>query len=98
MDIGQVLGIFIGWPVAALIPAALFSWFYWRYKSPRALLAAVAWLAYCPYELGMKMRVLCSGECNIRVDLLLFYPILLVLTWMAISAIRRARRKADEDS
>jgi hypothetical protein len=34
----------------------------------------------------MQIRVLCSGECNIRVDLLLIYPILLVYT--IASAIR----------
>ena len=28
----------------------------------------------------MQIRVLCGGECNIRVDLLLIYPVLLVLT------------------
>ena len=33
--------------------------------------AAVAWLLYTPYELAMHERWLCSGECNIRVDLLL---------------------------
>ena len=34
----------------------------------------------------MQIRVLCSGECNIRVDLLLIYPILLV--YSIASAIR----------
>jgi len=29
------------------------------------------WPAYLPYEYAMKLRILCSGECNIRVDLLL---------------------------
>jgi hypothetical protein len=36
--------------------------------------------------------VLCSGECNIRVDLLLIYPILLVLSiWTLVSTFRRKR-------
>jgi len=28
----------------------------------------------------MKVRILCSGECNIRVDLLLIYPILILVS------------------
>ena len=31
----------------------------------------------------MYARILCSGECNIRVDLLLIYPILLIVTLAA---------------
>jgi hypothetical protein len=39
-------------------------------------------------------RVLCSGECNIRVDLLLFYPVLLGATlWVPIAAARAALRR-----
>ncbi len=91
IDIGVVLGAFVGWPWLALVPAALLAWAYWRRRRRAALVAALAWLAYFPYELGMKLRVLCSGECNIRVDLLLFYPILLGLTVWAIVATGRGR-------
>jgi hypothetical protein len=49
--------------------------------------AAVLWLLYVVYESLMYTRVLCSGECNIRVDLLLIYPILLFVT---VTAIARA--------
>jgi hypothetical protein len=39
-------------------------------------------------------RVLCSGEFNIRVDLLLFYPVLLGATlWVPIAAARAALRR-----
>jgi hypothetical protein len=56
------------------------------------LIAAAGWLAYSLYEYGMKLRILCSGECNIRVDLLLVYPLLIVLTLAAIiSLLRNAR-------
>ena len=34
----------------------------------------ILWLLYAVYEYGMQRRWLCSGECNIRVDLLLIYP------------------------
>jgi hypothetical protein len=39
----------------------------------------------------MKWRILCSGECNIRVDLLLIYPALVVLSILAAVPARRAR-------
>jgi hypothetical protein len=42
----------------------------------------------------MKLRVLCSGECNIRVDLLLFYPLLLGLSVAALIAYRKAGVKS----
>ena len=45
--------------------------------------AAVAWLVYAAYEAAMHLRWLCTGECNIRVDLLLIYPVLLVLSGVA---------------
>jgi hypothetical protein len=44
----------------------------------------VAWGAYAVYELLMNARILCSGECNIRVDLLLIYPLLLALSVPAL--------------
>ena len=86
------LGIFIFLPPAALVPAALFGLgFYWR-RRPLTLLAAVLWLAYAGYEQAMKSRWLCTGECNIRVDLLLIYPLLLILSLAALVSLRRARR------
>lgn len=39
----------------------------------------------------MKLRLLCSGECNIRVDLLLLYPVLAFLSVAAVVAAMRAR-------
>ena len=68
----------------------------WRNGRRRGFLVlALLWLAYSGYEYLMYKRVLCSGECNIRVDLLLIYPALLGSTlWVAIAAgIRAIRRK-----
>jgi len=62
-------------------------------------IAAVAWLLYAAYETAMRLKVLCPGECDIRVDLLLIYPVLLALTVAAVLdtalAARRARRVSD---
>jgi hypothetical protein len=48
--------------------------------------AALAWLAYFPYEYTMRLRMLCSGERNILVDLLLFYPSRTIVPAVAVDA------------
>jgi hypothetical protein len=52
----------------------------------------VLWLFYSVYELGMKLRWLCSGECDIRVDLLLIYPVLLIASAAALVSLLRPSR------
>jgi hypothetical protein len=96
MDIGKILGVFIGWPVLALAPAALFAALYFRCRRPVVLVAMLAWLAYFPYEQAMKLRILCSGECNIRVDLLLFYPLLMLVSVLALTVYFKTRRGAGD--
>jgi hypothetical protein len=71
-------------PMLALIPAGLLATLYWISRRRVILVAAGSWFCYLPYEWGMKLRILCSGECNIRVDLLLIYPVLLLVSLVAI--------------
>lgn len=94
MDIGIILGVFVMWPFMALLPATVFTILYVRHRQLAVLVASLAWLAYFPYEQAMKMRILCSGECNIRVDLLLFYPLLALISTLAVVACLKARRGA----
>lgn len=54
-----------------------------------AVVAGVLWLIYAAYETGMRQRWLCTGECNIRVDLLLIYPVLLLLSIVAVWRLSR---------
>jgi hypothetical protein len=93
---GQVsyLGIFIAFPWLALLPAFMFAVLGYRSRRAIAWVVAVAWLLYAAYETAMARRILCSGECNIRVDLLLLYPILLGLSLAAVISALRARRAA----
>jgi hypothetical protein len=44
----------------------------------------------------MKLRVLCSGECNIRVDLVVIYPVLFVISLVALIVF--ARRLVTRDA
>ncbi len=61
-------------------------------------LAAMTWLGYAGYEWLMAERVLCSGECNIRIDLLLLWPALALATLITLAKLwrdlRRQRRRA----
>lgn len=95
MDVGILLGVFIAWPFLALVPAAVFGVLFWRCGKASVLVAVVAWLAYFAYEQAISWRMLCSGECNIRVDLLLFYPLLALLSALAVVAYVRNTRRAN---
>jgi hypothetical protein len=87
------MAVLIDRPWLAAVPGVVFLWLGARAGRRLVLAAAVAWLLYVPYEYGMKWRILCSGECNIRVDLLLLYPGLVVLSILAaVSALRAAGR------
>jgi len=88
------MALLIEYPFLALPPAFLFAVLYYHRRRRAVLAAALAWLAYFPYEQAMKMRILCTGECNIRVDLLLIYPILVLVSVMALFSLRT--RKNDK--
>ena len=93
----NIFGLLIYYPFLALLPAALCAIIYVRSKCRVTLLAALAWLAYFPYEQAMILRILCTGECNIRVDLLLFYPLLMIVSVMAVAAYLKFARQSTND-
>lgn len=80
MEFFRAMTVFIEQPFLAFALSLVFVFLYVVSKSRIALSAALLWLIYCPYEYAMKVRILCSGECNIRVDLLLIYPILILVS------------------
>jgi hypothetical protein len=75
---------YLMWPWAVVIPAGILGGLFYSRRIPFIAVAAALWLAYGVYEYLMKTRVLCSGECNIRVDLLLILPVLYILTVVAV--------------
>ena len=76
--------ILMEFPWLAFLIAAAFGFFGIKRRSVVAGLVAVAWVAYGSYEYMMKLRIWCSGECNIRVDLLMIYPILALVSVFAL--------------
>jgi hypothetical protein len=67
-------------PLFAVIVGLLIAACFRLTRNRLVLVTGVLWISYGVYEYLIQIRVLCSGECNIRVDLLLIYPILLVYT------------------
>ena len=88
------MSLFIQTPLLAALPAVLFLGLYRVFRRRLILYAGMAWLLYAIYELGMNKRWLCSGECNIRVDLLLIYPLLALMSIAGFVAAARGRGRA----
>jgi hypothetical protein len=88
----RLMAILIEYPFVAAAIGLLFIALA-RWAGRRMVLAVgLIWLAYAAYETGMQRRWLCSGECNIRIDLLLIYPLSLVTSTVAGISLLRAGR------
>jgi hypothetical protein len=86
----SVMSIFIEYPLLAAAIGALLFALGGRLRRKSLTAAGVFWVLYAAYETGMQLRWLCSGECNIRIDLLLIYPALLVATVVGIVSLLRS--------
>jgi hypothetical protein len=84
LPLAIMANVFIIAPFIALIPAAIFGWMYVKSQKWSCLTTAILWTLYTPYEYGMYLRILCTGECNIRIDLFLIYPLLILSSLLAI--------------
>jgi hypothetical protein len=90
---GDMIAIFIQYPwLAALLGVALVGLGRWRGRGA-PVAAGLTWLLYAVYETGNKQRWWCTGECNIRIDLLLIYPMLLVLTVVGLVSLLRGEKE-----
>jgi hypothetical protein len=67
-------------PWLALVPAVALGLAATLAGIRSLFVVAALWTAYAGYEYLMKLRVLCSGECDIRIDLLAIYPALILGT------------------
>jgi len=87
------MAFFIEYPLAAAVIGLLLLWLGRVARRRTAVAIGVLWLLYAVYETGMQERWLCSGECNIRIDLLAIYPALLVGSLAAAISLLRGPRK-----
>jgi hypothetical protein len=82
----RAMASLVEYPFLALVPAGVFYFLFLESEKRFFLVVTILWFVYLVYEYAMKFRILCSGECNIRVDLLLFYPVLLLISLAALVA------------
>jgi hypothetical protein len=54
-----------------------------RRPRPAEVLAVILWAAYAVYEYYIANGTLCDANCNIRVDLVFFWPVLALATYFA---------------
>ena len=85
------MAVLIEHPLLAAVPGAVFVALFAVSRKLLVLIAAVAWLAYLPYEYAMKLRLLCSGDCDIRLDLMVLYPALLIISVVGLAVFARVR-------
>jgi hypothetical protein len=57
-----------------------------RQPRPGVIVAAIAWLLYAVYEYFIANGTLCDANCNIRVDLILIWPLVWIATLFGIYA------------
>ena len=67
-------------PYFSILPVVYFLHHYFKEKSRAQLIAGIAWLAYGIYEYFIYTRVLCSGDCSIRADLVFIIPVLIYVS------------------
>ena len=84
MGLFRWMGVFAGYAWLVLIPVVLFFFIGLAAKARFATAAAILWLIYGLYEWMMYARILCSGDCNIRIDLVVIYPLLLLASLTAL--------------
>ena|SRR2546427_7491605 len=86
------MAIFIEYPALAAVIGVFLLGLGRRTRRRTAFRVGIVWLLYAAYETGMQRRWLCSGECNIRIDLLVIYPMLLIgLVAAGVSFLRAPR-------
>ena len=83
----------VEYPFFAAVIGALLLGLGRRARHRTAVGVGVTWLLYAAYETAMQQRWLCSGECNIRIDLLVIYPVLLIGLVAAGVGLLRAQKQ-----
>jgi hypothetical protein len=92
------VGLFIQHPFLAALIGLVLLGLGGRSQRRGATAVGIMWVLYAIYETGMQQRWLCSGECNIRVDLLLIYPLLVIgLIAAGVGLLRAPKRPRPRD-
>ena len=87
------MAIFIEYPFLAALIGVILLALGWYLRRRTLTGIGIIWLLYAGYETGMQRRWLCSGECDIRIDLLVIYPILVLTLTVAGVSLLLARKE-----
>ena len=97
----KFLYVLVDYPVLILVPIIVFAALALWSRSRTSWLAAIAWVLYLGYELGMDAGMLCSDEdCIKRTPLYFVYPLLALPSLVALTQVyvrirdRRYRERA----
>ncbi len=74
------MGLFV---IVAVVIAVIHLVAAWERRRPAIIVSGILWLLYAVYEYQVATGVLCDADCNIRVDLVFFFPILALATFCA---------------
>lgn len=94
----RALSVFMVHPWLAALIGVLFVTLGRKVRRWGVVTTGAMWLAYAAYETGMKQRWLCTGECNIRVDLVLIFPLLVISSIFAALSLRQANQAGEPES
>ena len=61
----------------------------WQRPRLAVIVSGILWLLYAVWERQVATGVLCDSDCNIRVDLVFFLPILALATLSAYQSYNR---------
>ena len=61
----------------------------WQRPRLAVIVSGILWLLYAVWEHLVATGVLCDADCNIRVDLVFFFPILALATLSAYQSYNR---------
>ena len=61
----------------------------WQRPRRAVIVSGILWLLYAVWERQVAAGVLCDADCNIRVDLVFFFPILALATLSAYQSYHR---------
>jgi hypothetical protein len=81
-------------PLLALVPSLGFFVLTFYTRRLTVAFAAIAWALYAVYEEAMTLHVFCPRGCNIRLDLILIYPVLIAVSIAGLVVGLRRRRSA----
>ena len=81
--------------LGACVAAAIFAVLAWACRLRASAIAAAVWAGYGAYEFAIYKRLLynCTVECNIRIDLLVIWPLLIIVTVVALWQLARRALK-----